>query len=83
VGDDPDGFLQALGCHPRRHLMFCLGLELGFPCVVWPSNGTERSMDGIPAGRFYYEQATRFFPDADIERAIAALESWSTKEVSP
>lgn len=59
----------------RRHYLVALGLELGFPRVVWPSNGPGRDPDGVPAGKFYYEQATRFFPDADIEKAVAALEA--------
>jgi hypothetical protein len=52
----------------QRHLVVELGLELDFPNVCWPGGG-------IPGGRYYYEQAARSFTDADIEKAVAALEA--------
>lgn len=52
----------------HRHLLIALGLELGFPNATWPGGG-------IPSGRYYYQQAARFFSDADIEKAVAALEA--------
>jgi len=71
LGDDtiPEEFTG------QRHLVVALGLELGFPNVTWPSNGTGRPTDGIPAGRFHYEQAARYFSDADVEKAVAVLEA--------
>jgi len=59
----------------QRHLVVALGLELGFPNVIWPSNGKDRPTDGIPCGRFHYLQAARYFDDADIQKAVAALEA--------
>jgi len=52
----------------QRHLVVALGLELDFPNVTWPGGG-------IPAGRHWYEQAARYFSDADIEKAVAILEA--------
>ena len=59
----------------QRHLLVALGMGLGFPRVVWPSDGSARGEDGISGDRFHYEQAARFFTDADIEKAVAALEA--------
>lgn len=52
----------------KRHYVVALGLELDFPNVCWPGGG-------IPAGRYYYLQAAHFFSDADIEKAVTALEA--------
>lgn len=58
----------------QRHYLVALGASLGFPRITWPTPNGPRPADGIPGDRFHYEQAARLFTDADIEKAVAALE---------
>ena len=52
----------------KQHYVVALGIELDFP------NIHDRG-GGIPAGRRYYLAAARTFSDADIEKAVVALEA--------
>lgn len=77
--DDPgqgldDGYIIPPEFTGERHYLLTLGLELCWPRIVW-GKGPPPSGGGIPGGRFSYEQAARYFSDADVKKAVVALET--------